>query len=506
MPRFFLTASALALISSPVLADVTAEQVWDDWQAYAAASGYDITASVETSGGGLTLNDIKLAIDLGDGGAMNIDYGGYEVVMKNQSDGTVAIALSESNTMTFDINDPEDGPVSITLDIAQSNPSMTATGDPGAITYDYATEKLNLTLAGIETDGVILTDAVARFTADVSNFAYTTTSATGDMRSLQQNMSIDSVAYDMAFNAPDSDEAFSLKGQMNGLSLAGSGDLPLDGDGNDVNALLSDGLNFDGTFKTTGGDYTASFNGPDGGGTFNTTSSGGAELRIAMDASGLVYEIAQRALTVNALLTDLPIPLSFSMDEAQTAFQVPVQKSETPQDFAMQIKLGGFKMSDMLWGMFDAGGQLPRDAANINLDLTGKAKLLFDYLDPAQAAVLEQADAAPGELNALTLNAVEVDMVGAKLTGTGDFTFDNSDLVTFDGMPRPQGAMDLKLVGGNGLLDKLVTMGFVPQEQAMGARMMMGLFAVPGEGADTLNSRIEVNEEGQVLANGQRLR
>ncbi|MEL7092255.1 MAG: DUF2125 domain-containing protein [Pseudomonadota bacterium] len=506
MPRYFLTASALALISSPVLADVTADQVWSDWQAYAAASGYDITASANSSGDGLTLTDIKLAIDLGEGGAMNVDYGDYEVVMSNQSDGTVAIALSESNTMTFDINDPEEGPISIKLDIAQSNPTMTASGDPDAITYDYATEKLNLTLAGIETDGVILTDAVARFTADVANFAYTTTSATSDMRSLQQNMSIDSVAYDMAFNAPDSDEAFSLKGQMNGLSLAGSGDLPLGGDGNDVNAMLSDGLKFDGTFKTTGGDYTASFNGPDGGGTFNTTSSGGAELRVAMDSAGLVYQVVQRALTVNALMTELPIPLSFSMNEARTAFQVPVQKSDAPQDFAMQIKLAGFEMSDMLWGMFDAGGQLPRDAANINVDLTGKAKLLFDYLDPAQAAVLEQADAAPGELNALTLNSVEVDMVGAKLTGTGDFTFDNSDLTTFDGMPRPEGAVDLQLVGGNGLLDKLVAMGFVPEEQAMGARMMMGLFAVPGDAADTLNSRIEINAEGQVLANGQRLR
>ena len=39
----------------------------------------------------------------------------------------------------------------------------------------------------------------------------------------------------------------------------------------------------------------------------------------------------------------------------------------------------------------------------------------------------------------------------------------------------------------------------------MGARMMMGLFAVPGEGEDTLKSKIEVNDEGHVLANGQRL-
>jgi hypothetical protein len=40
----------------------------------------------------------------------------------------------------------------------------------------------------------------------------------------------------------------------------------------------------------------------------------------------------------------------------------------------------------------------------------------------------------------------------------------------------------------------------------MGARMMMGLFAQPGEGEDTLISTIEMKEDGSVLANGQRIK
>jgi len=50
-----------------------------------------------------------------------------------------------------------------------------------------------------------------------------------------------------------------------------------------------------------------------------------------------------------------------------------------------------------------------------------------------------------------------------------------------------------------------MSMGILPEEQAMGARMMLGLFATP-TGDDELSSKIEVNAEGQVLANGQRLR
>jgi hypothetical protein len=47
-------------------------------------------------------------------------------------------------------------------------------------------------------------------------------------------------------------------------------------------------------------------------------------------------------------------------------------------------------------------------------------------------------------------------------------------------------------------------MGLLPEDQVMGARMMMGVFATP-VGDDMLTSTIEVNAEGHVIANGQRL-
>ena len=55
-------------------------------------------------------------------------------------------------------------------------------------------------------------------------------------------------------------------------------------------------------------------------------------------------------------------------------------------------------------------------------------------------------------------------------------------------------------------LDKLIEMGLVSDQDAMGARMMMSMFAVPGSEPDTLSSTIEVNEQGHVLANGQRIK
>jgi hypothetical protein len=91
------------------------------------------------------------------------------------------------------------------------------------------------------------------------------------------------------------------------------------------------------------------------------------------------------------------------------------------------------------------------------------------------------------------------------VTGAGAFTFDNTDTTTFPGVPAPTGQLDLKIVGANGLIDKLIQLGFLPEDQAMGARMMMGLFAKPVEGQeDTLTSTLEFKDKG-FYANGQRL-
>ena len=113
--------------------------------------------------------------------------------------------------------------------------------------------------------------------------------------------------------------------------------------------------------------------------------------------------------------------------------------------------------------------------------------------------------AVPGEINSAEITDLVIRGAGAEITGDGAFTFDNSDLRTFDGIPRPEGQMNFAINGVNGLVDKLVQMGLIPAEEAMMPRMMLGMFATP-VGDDMLTSTIEVNSEGHVLANGQRLR
>ena len=198
------------------------------------------------------------------------------------------------------------------------------------------------------------------------------------------------------------------------------------------------------------------------------------------------------------------MPIDLEMETYGYRFAMPMTKSEEPQDFRLGLTFAGFTMNDFLWNLFDPGTVLPRDPATVSFDITGKGNWLFDLMDPDEAQAMAMAD-TPGELHEMNLSNLVVDAAGARLTGDGALTFDNTDTETFNGLPRPEGEVNLTLLGGNGLIDKLVTMGLLPEDQALGARMMMGLFAVPGEGEDVLNSKIEINDQGHVLANGQRI-
>ncbi|WP_457645362.1 DUF2125 domain-containing protein, partial [Profundibacter sp.] len=235
-----------------------------------------------------------------------------------------------------------------------------------------------------------------------------------------------------------------------------------------------------------------------------SSSSESGSLKFALDREMLNYGATATGTKSSFTSSDFPFPIDITMAEAAFNLLMPAGPSDDPKDLNLTVKLVDFNVNDMIWGMADPMGKLPHDPATIVLDIDGKANWFVDIMDPesAQSSDLDM----PGKLKELSLNALQVKVAGADLTGNGAFTFNNDDLETFDGIPAPTGEINLKLVGGNGLLDNLVAMGLLPEDQAMGVRMMTGMFAVAGEGEDTLTSKIEVNGDGSILANGQRIK
>ena len=185
--------------------------------------------------------------------------------------------------------------------------------------------------------------------------------------------------------------------------------------------------------------------------------------------------------------------------------KMPVTASEAPQDYTVALSLGDLTVNEELWSLFDPTAVLPREPATIDVDLTGQTTVFQDFMNFAKMMELSDND-VPLELNALTIKNFLISAAGASLSATGDFAFNNDDLTSFDGIPAPSGSAEVQISGANGLIDKLIEMGLIAETDAMGARMMMGMLAVPGEGEDSLKSNLEITEDGQILANGQRIK
>lgn len=504
MTRFasrLLASTACIALAPMAFADLTAEDVWNDWQFYGSSFGYQVSGAPVRDGNSLVVTDMVMTAQQSSAqgsGSITLD----RVVFQEQSDGSVSISFPKVMPMDMTMQTDEGETLSIKMDYLQTGLQMNVSGTPENMNYSYSAETVTLKTNTIIVEGLSPEDEQPQITVLMEALDGNTEMTLDAKRRYDQNVSVEQVTYGFSLADPSSDERLALNGDMQDISFAGNTELPLRAmSAEDVDAMLAAGFAVDGTF--TFGPNAAEIVGTSPEGPFSSkVSSQEGSVGVKMNADILTYDVAQSSTLLEMFSSQMPLPLSFEMAQTRLQISMPVRESDTPQNFALGLELDGFTMSDILWGMFDPTSQLPRDPATIALDVAGKARLLFNVLSP-DAEELQNAtiEGAPVEVENVDINKLQIAVAGADLTGAGGFKFDNSG----DGAPQPVGAVDLKLVGGNALIDKLVAIGLVPEQQAMGARMMLGLLAVPGDAPDTLNSKIEINEQGHVSANGQRI-
>lgn len=506
IPLCLSLAAPMVLLSQAAFADLTPQDVWGDWQQYMQGMGYQISATEAESGGNLTVSKIDLSFEMpDDAGTMGMALG--TILFNQNRDGSVAIVMPDDLPITLTGIEGGNGPgkMSMSMNYSQTGQSLIASGDPTNITYDYNAATIALVLNQLQVGPDSFGQENARINMTGTGVSSSTTMTIGETRGYVQTGGIQALTYDIYIDNPEEVAKVGLKGSVSGVAFNGAGTIPLSiPNTGDMAAMMAAGFDVEGDFTYGAGATEMDVKDEVNGNFAMATSSQGGALGVKMGADGLAYTGSQNnlAMTVNA--ANLPFPVEINMARGGFNLAMPVTKSDDPQDFAFGITLDQFTMSDMIWSIFDPAGQLPRDPATVIVDLAGKAKLLVDYMNPEAAA--QMAGTQPAEMQSLTLNSLILDAAGARMTGSGAATFDGDGPAMVPGLGNPVGSIDLTLDGGNALVDKLVAMGLLPQEQAMGARMMMGLFAVPGDGPDSLKSKMEMTKDGQILANGQRIR
>ena len=339
---------------------------------------------------------------------------------------------------------------------------------------------------------VKVTGALGGGTVDMS-FAATNFTYTASGKSISFNLAVS----DGATGDPTTISATlantASKLEMSGATWAEIEDFP---------AAVKGGLKMAGGFGLGPSSFDL-VSGAEGAQTTANAQLGGLETFFAMDAGQMHYGLGAKAVKTTIASPELPVPQAgVDVTELALDFAMPLAKSDQAAPFNLLAKVVDLTVADALWSMFDPGGMLPRDPAVLIIDTKGSATLTEDLMPNAENPT-PGTGAAP-QLNALDITQILLKFAGAEVTASGALTFDNTDMLTFPGMPLPTGAIDIKALGLNGLIDTLVTMGLVPQDQAMQGRMMLSMFANTTPDRDEITSALEF-KDGHFFANGQQL-
>lgn len=492
-----MTTSALALLAGPALADLTADEVLADQIRQMEAYGLTVeTTGQSRSGNTLAVDGLKASAELPEG-AFDMTIGGVDFV--EQGDGTVMIVYPPTMPISVSGVSKDGEDFAMSMNVASKAMQAVVSGSPDQIRYDFSAEE-----ASVGDLAFTAPAEAAKIDMDMSfvmkGLAGMMELGGGEIRDYTANFTMAAMTGLVSGTDPEGSEGtFTIKIDVADVAADYAGAFAAQ----DLMTSFAEGIKAGnrttGTMKHGPVTYDISGNGVDGAFQMALAAASG-DFNFAMGESGLDYGGTTRGITAAVSGDMVPFPsVQVSIEESGGRIAMPLVPAEDPQNFGLRMTLVGLSIDPAIWSMFDPGEVLPRDPATLVIDVDGEGILTEDVFDPEFAE--KEMTAPPGQVNALNVNELKLTLAGAELTGDADFTFNNEM-----GMPIPSGVANLMLVGGNGLLDKLVSLGFVPEDQAMGARMMLGLFARPGDGEDTLVSTIEVKEDGSVMANGQRIK
>ncbi|MFQ5437583.1 MAG: hypothetical protein ACE5DK_02010 [Paracoccaceae bacterium] len=497
----FTLAAVFAVFSSPVFADISAQEVRDALVGYYESFGYQVDiGSEETSDGSIALNNMTLSMELPDGD------GQVTVVLESigfaeTGDGAVSIEMPENVKNEIRFEKDSRPPVSAVLNTSLPAFQGTVSGSIDNMTIqtsgDGMTFAVNNLSFGDEDIPVKLIMQGGPFTSE-----YTLESTADNRRDLAGASAMQGLEILANIKEPGGPGFFTLKASLTDLTSTFGANLA---DVSDPMALLAAGLEVATNIETGAFALDVAFK--DRSKHFSG-KIGIEDQRFAFSLSPdeISYDLAERGVSVSVSSSEIPFPtVEFAYDELGIAFGVPLSHAAEPRDYHASVALRGLSVSEMIWAMVDPAQTLPRDPATVAVDLSGKVMVLTDLMNPETLANLDHMDVPPMLPVSVVLNELTATVAGALLSGEGSFEFNFQNPNMVGGVPLPVGKATLSLDGGYSLLDNLSALGLVPEEAAMGVRAMLGAFARP-VGEDQFETVIELTEEGTVTANGQKIK
>ncbi len=497
-------ATGLSLAAAfPALADISTQDVRDLLVGYYSQLGGQVSIGSEvTSGGLLTLNDMKFSFDIPDsGGQLVVNIG--TIGLRETGSGAVAIELPENSTYGIGFEIGGQQMASSDMKVTYTNFNGLVSGEVDNIRVESSADAMSMSVDSVTARGKTIP---VTFNLDSGGFnsAYSFASTGSGENTFTSRTDLASLALVAAVKDPSGgDGFFSLTANI--ADLVSSADVTMA-----ALAVLAENplALFDGKFAIDVGiefgasDFDVAFK--DGGTQFAATaSSTGGLLKEIISKELFLFNVVQKGVDVTLSSSDIPFPsVTAQYDALSFGLKAPLKASNTPSDFSISAALRGLTVGESIWAMVDPGQTIPRDPATVAIALSGKAMVLFDILNVDTLNNLDSMGGLPLLPLSVSLDELQISVGGAELTGDGAAEFNFGDPVSLATMQQPVGAGNLRLTGAFGLMDKIAELGLLPPEIFLGARGIIGAFA-NAVGDDAFETKLEVTPDGAITANGR---
>lgn len=508
-----LLGTVLVLPLACPAAAVTPEEVWTMWTDVTASTGGSLTATTTRNGNDLIASDIAITYTFPFGvGDLNLRMN--DMTLTDQGDGSVSFSMpNDVLSMTFSGSltiEGETASATGSMEIAQPGSSVVATGSADDMTFVTSVPSSTFELTSI--DAIVPGEDI-----DLSQISMTGTAGLGTSEIRYQRLD---TTYRVSGATEQAESSFSvsiptefgLLTEQSGGSQSTSSSVDMSFPRAPMSILnLSDavrnGLSISISNVTRNASSSATSKIGDELISSQSTLTAMQDVTFGFGPDGLKVEGTGETTDISFFMPELfPVSLQATIDMVGGQIALPILASpNAPFAAEYGLSLEGLSVSEEIWSLLDPAQFLRRDPIDLVVDLGADVRPTVDTLDVMGLMGMIQIGQIPAELDQVRIDAFRVSAAGAKAEANGAFSLDFTDMSTFPDFPRPEGAASMTITGATGLIDTLIEMGILADEDAMPARLGLGMFTKP-IGDDIVESVVEINGEGHVFVNDQRMR
>ena len=267
MPRISIATALMttALTAPMAMADVTAQDVWDNLVTAGDMYGEQFSGTLTKNGNVTTVTDMAVNVVLPDG-VFSVSIGGMSMTERN--DGSVLMQIDASSAFALKGEMPSIGEsFAVTGTLTQSGFDAVATGTPGNVTYTYAVPSADLKLSdlAIEADGMdddVTGDVTISVGVTEFNSVYTVATTAG--LQAKGNANYGGLTLDVAADVTEDGETANIKLNLDVADILGTFNFALSekAAAPDLPSLIAAGIDMVYSFTSGGSDMTLDVQAP----------------------------------------------------------------------------------------------------------------------------------------------------------------------------------------------------------------------------------------------------